>query len=157
MRNLIQKTFLLTVVLAFFSASNTYAQQKLTERKLENTTWKMVFKVKKEINKEADEADTYFEEMILRTVSGVVGGALDKLDIYFNFKKNNQLIITVKALKESETEKATWEIKDGKLHIESLEDKGISINGNDDWVLMDGILIQEDEMDDKTVYMTQID
>lgn len=139
--------------------SFTYAQ-KVKEKDIIGT-WKLIIDVKEELDQEAEEADTMLEEVFVKAISGFVGGILEDIDIYLDFKKDNTVYITVKAYDEEDTGSGNWFINDkGYLEIESIEsDNGdIDIDAEDDeWMLVDGLLISDDDDDTKNVYMTKVD
>ena len=126
-------------------------------------TWKMVIDIDEELDQEAEEADTYLEEIIIKSVSGLVDGIMGNIDIYFDFQRNNDLLITVKAFGEVEEDEARWFINHrGYLEIEDVDDDddddGFNISSDDDeWKLIDGLLISDDHEDDRNVYMTRVD
>lgn len=123
-------------------------------------TWKLVIDIEDELDEEAEEAETLLEEVIIKSVSGLVSGVMENIDIYFEFEEDNELEITVKAYGEVERERGTWYInKRGYLVIEDIdsEDDRFNISTDDDeWKLVDGLLISDDD-DDKNVYMTRVD
>jgi len=152
------KTLLLTTLLSF---GFVFAQaQKVKEKDLLGT-WKLVIDIEEAMEEEADEADTMLEEVFINAISGFVGGIMDDIDIYFEFRENNKLKITVNAYDETETEYGRWFInKRGYLEIEDIEDEDERINisaDDDEWKLVDGILITDDHEDDRTVYMAKVD
>lgn len=133
--------------------------QKVTEKDILGT-WKLIINVEEEMDKEAEEADTMLEEVFIKAISGFVGGIMEDIEIYFEFQKNNKLKITVNAYDETETEKGSWYInKKGYLVIEDIEsdDNDFHISADDDeWKLIDGILVSDDHEDDRTVYMAKV-
>ena len=149
-------TILSLILLLGFSTQ----AQKVKEKDILGT-WKLVIDVEKELDDEADEAETLLEEVIIKSVSGLVSGILENIDIYFEFQKDNELEITVKAYGEVERERGTWYInKRGYLVIEDIEsdDDRFNISADDDeWKLVDGLLVSDDDDDDKNVYMTRVD
>jgi len=62
---------------------------------------------------------------------------------------------------ETETEYGTWFInKCGYLEIEDIDNDegGLNIDTDDEeWKLIDGILVSEEHEDDRSVYMTRVD
>jgi len=151
-----KKTFLLIV--AFGIGLSTYAQ-KVKEKDIIGT-WKLIINIEEEMEKEADEADTILEEVIINAVSGFVDGILDDIDIYFDFREDNKVKITVHAYNEKETEYGRWYInKRGYLEMEDIDDAdNINFDTDDDeWKLIDGILVSDEHEDDRTVYMTRVD
>jgi len=130
--------------------------QKIKEKDILGT-WKLVIDVKDKLYNEAEEADNMLEETIIKMVSGFVGGIIEDIDIYFEFKKNNKALITVKAYGKTEIEEAKWYInKSGFVEIDDVEAENINIGASDDeWKLKDGLLVNDDDED--TVYMTKVD
>ena len=151
-----KKAILLLAVLGIGLTS--YAQRVKEKDVL--GTWKLIINIEEEMEREAEEADTMLEEVIINAVSGFVDGILDDIDIYFDFREDNEVKITVYAYDEKETEYGKWYInKRGYLEIEDVDDNGhISFDNDDDeWKLIDGILVSDDHEDDRTVYMTRVD
>ena len=151
------KTILIATVLFFgFSAQ----AQKVKEKDLIGT-WKLVIDIEEAMDEEADEADTMLEEVFINAISGFVGGILDDIDIYFEFREDNELKITVNAYDETETEYGSWYInKKGYLEIDDIEDDDDKFNidaDDDEWKLVDGVLVPDDHEDDRTVYMAKVD
>lgn len=134
--------------------------QKMKEKDVLGT-WKLVISVEDELDQEAEEADTILEEVILKSVSGLVSGVLENIDIYFEFKENNRVDITVRALGEVDEEEGSWYInKKGYLVIEDIDedkDDDFSISSDDQWKLIDGLLVSDEHEDDRNVYMTRVD
>jgi len=132
--------------------------QKVKEKDIIGT-WKLVIDVEKEME---EEADTMLEEIFIKAVSGFVDGILDGIDIYFDFREDHEVKITVNAYDKKETEYGTWFInKRGYLEIEDIEDNNndkINIDAEDDeWKLVDGVLVSDEEDEDRNVYMTRVD
>ena len=121
----------------------------------------MVIEVEGELDREAEEADTILEEIIIKSVSGLVSGVLDNIEIYFEFEKRGDVTVTVKAYDEVDEDQGSWYInKRGYLIIEDIDDDDdrFSISADDDeWKLIDGLLVSEEHEDDRTVYMTRVD
>jgi hypothetical protein len=135
--------------------------QKLKEKDILGT-WKLHINIGEEIEREADDADTMLEEIIIKSVSGMVEGLMDNIEIYFEFQKNNQALITVNAYGETEVEKGRWFInKNGYLELDDFDnnDDGVNIDIDSDdeqWKLVDGLLISLDNLDDRNVYMARV-
>ena len=138
---------------------SSYAQ-KVKEKDILGT-WKLVIDVEGAMDQEADEADNMLEEIFIKAISGFVGGIMDDIDIYFEFRKDNELKITVNAYDETETDYGKWFInKRGYLELEDIDDDNDNFNidaEDDEWKLIDGLLVSDDHEDDRTVYMTRID
>lgn len=123
-------------------------------------TWKLVIDIEEEMDEEAEEADTMLEEVFIKAISGFVGGIMEDIEIYFEFQADNDLKITVNAYDETETERGSWYInKRGYLVIEDIEDDDddFHISSDDDeWKLIDGILVSDEHERDRNVYMTKV-
>ncbi|MFK7953523.1 MAG: hypothetical protein AB8B73_11800 [Ekhidna sp.] len=148
---------LFTAVCLLFSTQ----AQKVKEKDVIGQ-WQLVIDVEEELEEEAEEADSFLEEVIIKSVSGFVTGILEDIDIEFEFESDNDVRITIKAYGETERESAKWFInKRGYLEIEDWDndDDNFNISTDDDeWRLIDGLLISDDNDDDeRTVYMKRID
>ncbi|MBC6400204.1 MAG: hypothetical protein GDA51_10085 [Ekhidna sp.] len=147
-----KKTILILTILCFGFSSQA---QKVKEKDILGT-WKLILNIEEAIKEEADDADTMLEEVFINVISGFISGIIDDIDIYFEFKENNKLKITLNTDEESETEYGKWFInKRGYLQIEDVDDNDI-VN-DDEWKLIDGILVTDDYEDDKDVYMAKVD
>lgn len=134
--------------------------QKVKERDVIGT-WKLIIDIEKEMEEEAEEADTMLEEVFINAISGFVDGILDDIEIYFDFREDNELKITVNAYDETETEYGRWFInRRGYLEIEDIDDDDDRFNidaDDDEWKLIDGLLVSDEHEDDRNVYMTRVD
>ena len=123
-------------------------------------TWKLVIDIEEEMEEEAEDADSMLEEIFIKAVSGFVGGIIEDIEIYFEFQSDNDLKITVNAYGETETERGSWYInKRGYLVIDDIEDDDddFHISSDDDeWKLIDGILVSDEHERDRKVYMTKV-
>lgn len=123
--------------------------------------WQLIIDVEKEMDEEAEEADSFLEEVIIKSVSGFVSGILEDIEIYFEFESDNDVKVTIKAYGEIERERAKWFInKRGYLEIEDWDNDSDNFNistDDDEWRLVDGLLISDDNEDDeRTVYMKRV-
>lgn len=146
--------FVATFCLGFITQA-----QKVKEKDIIGT-WKLVINIEEEMEEEAEDADTMLEEVFIKAISGFVDGIMDDIEIYFEFQADNDLKITVNAFDETETERGSWYINErGYLVIEDIEDDDddFSITSDDDeWKLIDGILVSDEHEDNRTVYMTRV-
>ena len=101
-------TILSLVLLLGFSTQ----AQKVQEKDVIGT-WKLVIDIDDELEEEAENADNVLEEVIIKSVSGLVSGIMDNIDIYFEFQKNNEVMITVDAFGEIEEEKGAGSVRLG--------------------------------------------
>lgn len=150
---------ILILFTAVFLLSYTTQAQKVKERDIIGT-WKLVINIEKEMEEEAEDADTMLEEVFIKAISGFVDGIMDDIEIFFEFQADNDLKITVNAYDETETERGSWYINDrGYLIIEDFEDDDDDFNitsDDDEWKLIDGILVSDEHEKDRTVYMTRV-
>ncbi|WP_420575211.1 hypothetical protein [Ekhidna sp.] len=146
--------FVFALCVSFFSDA-----QKVKEKDIIGT-WKLVIDINEEMEEEADEADSMLEEVFIKAISGFVGGIMEDIEIYFEFQPDNDLKITVNAYDETETERGSWYInKRGYLVIEDIEDDDDDFNissDDDEWKLIDGILVSDEHERDRNVYMTKV-
>ena len=147
------------ILLFTFCIAISIQAQKVKEKDIIGT-WKLVIDIEEEMEEEAEDADTMLEEIIIKSISGFVDGILDEIDIYFDFRPDNEVKITVKAYDETETEYGRWFInKRGYLEIDDEDDDDdFHFESEDDeWKLIDGILVSDEHEDDRNVYMTRVD
>jgi len=149
-----KKTILTLFVLYFGCLSQA---QKIKEKDVLGV-WKLVLNIEKAIEEEAEDADTMLEEAFINAISGLIGGIMDNIDIYFEFKENNKLRITVNTDDESETAYGKWFIsKSGCLQTEGFDGDNFDIDTGNEWKLTDGILVAKDYEENRSVYMTKVD
>lgn len=136
--------------------------QKLKEKDLIGTTWKLVIDIEdvlEEAEEEMEEEDNFLGEVILRGVSGLVEGIIDNIDIYFEFRDDNELKIFVEAFGADDVEYTDWYVnRHGELVIE--DNDHIKTDGDSYWFMDDGILVHEDserDRDDPKIFLSRID
>lgn len=101
------KTTVLALLFVCLIAPAVSAQSKIKQKDLKGT-WKLVFDIDKEEG----------ENMIERAALGAVDGLLSSMDISFQFKKDNELKVTVYVFGEEEVEYSNWEFaQDGGIYI----------------------------------------
>ena len=104
------KTLLSLCLLIFLTTSLVNAQSRVRTKDLRGT-WKL------EISLDED-AESATERVILNAVDGL----LDEIDIYMEFRKNNELKVTVDVFGEEEVEYSEWHINEaGELLIGDSE------------------------------------
>ena len=104
------KTLLSLCLLIFLTTSLVNAQSRVRTKDLRGT-WKL------EISLD-EEAESATERVILNAVDGL----LDEIDIYMEFRKNNELKVTVDVFGEEEVEYSEWHINEaGELLIGDSE------------------------------------
>ena len=108
------KASIFILAFLFLWPADSSAQDRVRERDLEGTTWKMVFDIDNE--HERADADNAFERIILSAVDGL----LDEIDVYFEFDRKGRMSIWVGAFgdDEEEEERSEWRItRDGYLEL----------------------------------------
>ncbi|MEO9870834.1 hypothetical protein [Ekhidna sp.] len=152
-----KKTILILAVALCFSVVG--QAQKVTKKDIVGT-WKLVIDIEEEMEEEAEDADTMLEEVFIKAISGFVGGIMEDVEIYFDFQSDNDVKITVNAYGETETERGSWYInRRGYLVIEDIEDDDDSFHisaDDDEWKLVDGILVSDEHERDRNVYMARV-
>ncbi|MGB3464375.1 MAG: hypothetical protein WBA74_03860 [Cyclobacteriaceae bacterium] len=134
------------------------AQQKITKSDIENKRWKLVIDIKDEIDGEIEESDGFFERIVLKSVGGLVDNILDEIEIYFEFKENNELKIISYAFGERDVEYTTWRLdKNGALLIDSTENW--KNKNNEKWHMVDDIIVAGDnyKADEAKVYLVSME
>lgn len=112
------KKGILLGALALVLATSVSAQDRIREKDLEGTTWKLIFDIDNE--REKAEADNAFERIVLSAVDGL----LDEIDVYFEFDRKGRMSIWIGAFgEEDEEERSDWRItRDGYLELGDTED-----------------------------------
>jgi len=119
------KSILMMAALIGFTVTTIQAQDRVREKDLVGTTWKMVFDLD-------EEADTAFERVILNAVDGL----LDEIDIYFEFHDDYEMTVWAGAFgDEEEEEDGEWYINDhGQLFLDDTD----HVDADDNIWLRDG-------------------
>ena len=148
--------FILTVL----TSSVALSQSKISESSVIGT-WKMVIEldeVMEELKKEAEDSETIFAEVILKSVSGIVEGVMDRVQIYVDIKKGGKAIVRVNAFDEDgDDEDTEWYIKNDRLYIKNTDNFDSDDKGN--WYMRDGVLFLDDQDDDDDkakIYMVRV-
>ncbi len=103
------KTPLLVALLFLFAGVTVANAQTRVHYKDLSGTWKLQIKI--------DEKDLEENSAWDRIVSKTVDGVLDEINIYFEFKRENELRVVVDAFGEKEVEYSEWRIDDGALYF----------------------------------------
>lgn len=122
------------------------AQDKVKEKKLLGN-WKLIIDLEEafeEAEKEMkEEEENIFAKIVLNSVSGLVTGLLEELEVYMEFLPAGEVKIIVEAFDEREIEYSKWYIdNDGRLFIEDTD--SYSSDSSDDngfWLFEDGVLV----------------
>ena len=155
----LHKVFGLLIILGLAS-TQLVAQDKVREKDIAGKTWLLKIDIDDELQDEIDDADSAFERMIIKSVSGFVDGILDGIDIYFEFQDDNDLKITVDAFGDTEIEYTKWYInRDGALVIDDTD----HFDADDEiWLFVDDVLVAFDknwdgDLEDRSVYLVEIE
>ena len=103
--------------------------------------WKLEINMKEKLKKESKELN-FLERMIVGGVSGMVESVWEKIDITFEFKRNNEVLLYVKVEDdETQVEELTWNMDDGKIYIDDINNPNVNIDNDGYWRLKDGKLL----------------
>jgi hypothetical protein len=151
---------LILIIPLLFAFGFVNAQYKKVKEKDVIGTWRLVIDVDMEkIEDEIDDEDNAFARIVIRSVSGLVDGILDNLDIYFEFKEGGRLKVMVDAFGVDDVEYTEWSInRRGELIIEDTD----SFQSDDEYWMFDGDLLvaygDGGEIDnDAKVYLVNVD
>jgi len=117
--------------------------------------WKLEINMKEKLKKESKELNL-FERMIVGGVSGMVESVWEKIDITFEFKRNNEVLLYVKVEDdETQVEELTWNMDDGKIYIDDINNPNVNIDNDGYWRLKDGKLLSysDDGESEEEVFM----
>lgn len=147
------------LIIGLIGGLNLNAQHKVNSKELIGT-WKLNIDISEELRQaeeEAEDEDSFFAEMIVKSVGGMVEGILSNIDIYMNFQSDGKVKVTVEAFGEKETEFAEWKIdKNGHLHISDTDH--FSTDDDDYWLIEDGklVLFEDNKEKEENVVMIKI-
>ena len=102
------KKLTLLLALTILVISPTQAQDRMTEGDILGS-WKMVIdldEVLEELEEEADESETLLAQVLLESVSGIIEGVMDNIDIYMDFDRGGEATIFVQAFDEADDDEA---------------------------------------------------
>ncbi|MDA9253098.1 hypothetical protein N9P39_03520 [Flavobacteriaceae bacterium] len=127
---------------ALLSSSLMNAQSKVKDRDVLGE-WKLYVDLQKEIQ-DKDSDLNFLEKALVGAVSGIVTTAMNHVDIRFNFKRNNEVILKIhnKDKDKTETEILKWFInKQGQLEIDDLDNDHVNVQHDGAWMLLDKQLV----------------
>ncbi len=156
------KSILLATAICFGAfIPATVLGQKITEKDLIGSTWKLKIDIEsalEEAEEEVEEEGNIIAEVILSGVSGMVKGIINNIDVYFEFEKNNELRVYVEAFDEEDVEYTYWEInKYGELVIDDTEHFSTENDGY--WIYEDGIFVyleDDHDRDDPKIFLVEV-
>jgi hypothetical protein len=127
---------------ALLSSSLMNAQSKVKDRDVLGE-WKLHVDLQKEIQ-DKDSDLNFLEKALVGAVSGIVTTAMNHVDIRFDFKRNNEVILKIhnKDEDKTETEMLKWFInKQGQLEIDDLDNDHVNVQHDGAWMLLDKQLV----------------
>lgn len=143
---------------ALLSSSLMNAQSKVKDRDVLGE-WKLHVDLQKEIQ-DKDSDLNFLEKALVGAVSGIVTTAMNHVDIRFNFKRNNEVILKIhnKDEDKTETEILKWFInKQGQLEIDDLDNDHVNVQHDGAWMLLDKQLVAvEDGKVKQAVYLEKM-
>ena len=131
---------------ALLSSSLMNAQSKVKDRDVLGE-WKLHVDLQKEIQ-DKDSDLNFLEKALVGAVSGIVTTAMNHVDIRFDFKRNNEVILKIhnKDEDKTETEILKWFInKQGQLEIDDLDNDHVNVQHDGAWMLLDKQLVAEED------------
>lgn len=154
------KKLIFIIPLLFIVVFANAQSRKVKERDLKGT-WKLNIDIDMDdIEDELEDEDNVFARIVLKSVSGLVDGILDELDIYFEFQDDGRLKVMVNGFGADEVEYSKWYInRRGELIIEDTD--SFNTDRDDYWKFDGSILVAYDEDgrvdDDARVYLVNVD
>lgn len=149
------------IILSFLMVGS-FSFSKNKEEKAILGKWKLEINLKEQL-KEASEDLNLFEKLVVRSVSGLVQSVWEDIDVTFEFKKNQQLMLYIEVdleEKETEVETLSWKIDaDGKIFIADIQNEKVKISNDGYWKLKEGKLLfynAEDELEEN-IFMLKKD
>ena len=154
------KKYTLLFAMLFFVSVASYSQDRMTENDVMGS-WKMVIEIDEvmaELEEEADESESMLAKVLMQSVSGIVEGVMDNIEIYIDFDRDGDASVLVEAFDEAtEDEDTEWYIKNNRLYIDETDSFNTDSEGY--WVMRDDVLFFEDYDGDNevTVYMVRVE
>ena len=152
------KKIALLCMVALLSSSFVSAQSKVKDRDVLGE-WKLHVDLQKEIQ-DKDSDLNFLEKALVGAVSGIVTTAMNHVDIRFDFKRNNEVILKIhnKDEDKTETEILKWFInKQGQLEIDDLDNDHVNVQHDGAWMLLDKQLVAvEDGKVKQAVYLEKM-
>ena len=152
------KKLALLCIIALLSSSFVSAQSKVKDRDVLGE-WKLHVDLQKEIQ-DKDSDLNFLEKALVGAVSGIVTTAMNHVDIRFDFKRNNEVILKIhnKDEDKTETEILKWFInKQGQLEINDLDNDHVNVQHDGAWMLLDKQLVAvEDGKVKQAVYFEKM-
>jgi hypothetical protein len=152
------KKLALLCIIALLSSSFVSAQSKVKDRDVLGE-WKLHVDLQKEIQ-DKDSDLNFLEKALVGAVSGIVTTAMNHVDIRFDFKRNNEVLLKIHNKDEdtTETETLKWFINNqGQLEIEDIDNDHVNVQHDGTWMLLDKQLVAvEDGKIKQAVYLEKM-
>ncbi len=154
----------LLLLMLFTISFTANAQNKVKERDLKGN-WKMIIDIdEEEIEEELKDDDIPFlGRVFAKSVSSMVFGIIDEIDIEMRFMDDNRLKIIVEAFGEREVEYGTWYIDShGALVLDDFEhiNVGDDNDDNDVWLMKNDRLVAYEQtgkhLERKPIYLKRM-
>lgn len=155
------KKIYFTLIACLVLVSSINAQSKVKEKEIIDGTWKLVIDIEEELEeaeREVEEEDSFLGEVILNSVSGLLSGLMEELEIYMEFRPDGKVKVVVEAFGEREVEYSEWHIDNrGRLYISDTEK--FKTDDDDYWMMENGVLISYEDRGERNenVYLVHID
>lgn len=152
------KKIALLCMAALLSSSFLNAQSKVKDRDVLGE-WKLYVDLQKEIQ-DKDSDLNFLEKALVGAVSGIVTTAMNHVDIRFDFKRNNEVLLKIHNKDEdtTETETLKWFINNqGQLEIDDIDNDHVNVQHDGAWMLLDKQLAAvEDGKVKQAVYLEKM-
>ena len=152
------KKLALLCIIALLSSSFVSAQSKVKDRDVLGE-WKLHVDLQKEIQ-DKDSDLNFLEKALVGAGSGIVTTAMNHVDIRFDFKRNNEVLLKIHNKDEdtTETETLKWFINNqGQLEIEEIDNDHVNVQHDGAWMLLDKQLVAvEDGKIKQAVYLEKM-
>ena len=152
------KKLALLCIIALLSSSFVSAQSKVKDRDVLGE-WKLHVDLQKEIQ-DKDSDLNFLEKALVGAVSGIVTTAMNHVDIRFDFKRNNEVLLKIHNKEEdtTETETLKWFINNqGQLEIDDIDNDHVNVQHDGAWMILDKQLVAvEDGKVKQVVYLEKM-
>ena len=152
------KKIVLLCMVTLLSSSFVNAQSKVKDRDVLGE-WKLHIDLQKEIQ-DKDSDLNFLEKAVVGAVSGIVTTAMNHVDIRFDFKRNNEVLLKIHNKEEdtTETEALKWFINNqGQLEIDDIDNDHVNVQHDGAWMILDKQLVAvEDGKVKQAVYLEKM-
>lgn len=145
------------LLFAFLCSGFLNAQSKVKERDILGV-WTLHIDLKQEIKNQSS-ALNFLEKAVVGAVSGIVDAALEQVDIRFNFKRKNVVLLKIHSKEDNTTEEEVlaWRINaNGQLEIDDAKNEKVNIESDGVWMLKDKkLVVVSNQKVKESVYMVR--